>query len=346
MVSGRPSRKSALSVLVFFLLTTGCGRASEGGGDASRTRTTSPGVSASPFASHTTLCASPERPVARSSASMAYMPNLGQAVLFGGWSNAIRGYLSDTWTWQSGCWTLHRLSVAPSPRVAMAITYDPIRKVVVAFGGRIDPSLPNYSSETWAWDGQSWSQTVKGPALAESWAAFDVNLQRVLLYGWANGATPQTWTWDGAQWHQLDVANPPARSGAGVAFDPASHSVLLFGGVGLETMTLLNDTWAWNGTAWSKLNPTHSPSPRQAFAMAPLSGQREVLLIGGNTQHGFVDDAWIWNGSDWSQSTGIGARADASAIDIGSGVVLFGGEDLTSEKNDVDIWDGSTWTTT
>jgi len=128
-----------------------------------------------------------------------------------------------------------------------------------------------------------------------------------------------------------------------MAFDSSSGTLLLFGGIGLQTMTLLNDTWAWNGSAWAKLNPSHSPSPRQAFGIASFSAQREVVLIGGNSQHGFVNDAWRWIGSDWVQAPGVGARGDAVAVDIGSAVLLFGGEDTNSYKNDSFVWNGSTW---
>src|SRR5882672_2039289 len=341
MGDSRASRTPALIALALLLLTAGCGRSTVGGGAGSSERTASPSHSPSP--SQPLACASLERPSARANASMAYMPTLGEAVMFGGWSDPASSLLGDTWTWRAGCWDRVPASTSPSPRVAMAMAYDPVRNVVVAFGGRIDPSLPQCSSETWLWDGHSWSKASKGPALSESWAVFDPNVQRTVVYGSASGGIPQTWTWDGAQWHQADVSNPPARSGAGMAFDSSSGTLLLFGGIGLQTMTLLNDTWAWNGSAWAKLNPSHSPSPRQAFGIASFSAQREVVLIGGNSQHGFVNDAWRWIGSDWVQAPGVGARGDAVAVDVGSAVLLFGGEDTNSYKNDSFVWNGSTW---
>ena len=109
-------------------------------------------------------------------------------------------------------------------------------------------------------------------------------------------------------------------------------------------MTLLNDTWAWNGSTWSKLAPAHSPSPRQSAALASFSARKEVLLVGGNGRDGFDSDAWIWTGVDWSLTNGVGARAAAAAIDVGSAVLLFGGDDLTLQRNDIQLWDGSAWT--
>jgi hypothetical protein len=288
-------------------------------------------------------CASLARPDARSYASMAYMPNIGKAVLFGGWSVSARAYLGDTWTWQSGCWAQLPGSTGPSPRETMALTYDPQRKVVVAFGGRTDPSRPIYSSETWLWDGESWSQTTNGPALAQALTAFDPTSLRVLLYGWASGGVAHTWRWDGAHWQQLDVPSPPARSGAGMAFDPSSNRVLLFGGLGLQPKALLNDSWAWNGSVWSSLAPEHSPSPRLSFSMVPFSRHHEVLLVGGVGQGVAMNDAWVWSGSDWSPSTGVDGRTYAAAADVGSAVFLFGGTNQNSQRNDGELWNGSSW---
>jgi hypothetical protein len=339
-------RRPGLSVIVaVLLLLVGCGRAPTSAGYSSGSRTTSPPTSLTTLSPNSSTACLGQRPSARSGASIAYMSDLSQAVLFGGWSKAARGYLNDTWTLQAGCWTLNQVSSAPSPRTAMAMTYYPLKKVAVAFGGRTDPSLPVFSSETWLWDGHRWTQGTSGPSLDFSWAAFDENLQQVLLYGDGPNGLGQTWTWDGTHWHQASGQSPPARSGAGMAFDPASHRMLLFGGLDNQTMTLLNDTWAWSGSAWSKLTPVHSPSPRQAFAMASFSAHNEVVLVGGNGRGEFVSDAWLWNGSDWSQTSGIGARIDSAAVDIGSAFLLFGGADPTQERNDVQLWNGSVWTT-
>jgi hypothetical protein len=231
----------------------------------------------------------------------------------------------------------------------MAVTYDPLRKVVFAFGGRIDPQMANFSRETWTWDGKKWSLVSKnGPDLRFAWAAFDQNSQHVLVYGDVNGGTAQTWTWDGVQWRMVDVPQPPARSGAAMAFDPASGRVILFGGIGDQVRTQLNDTWAWDGRAWSKLSPQHSPSPRQEAALTSFASKRGILLVGGNERTGFTHDMWLWNGSDWVELSGTTDRGDSPAIDIGSGVLMFGGWDINAggrvQRNDLVLWDGTKWT--
>jgi hypothetical protein len=298
-----------------------------------------------PIASNNPGCMSQNRPAARSDASMAWLSGLDQAVLFGGWSSSAVAYFGDTWTWHAGCWTPNPVSRSPSPRQSMAMAYDPVRKVVVAFGGRTNPGMAVFSSETWLWDGKAWTRAAIRPALSFSWAAFDENLQRVLLYGEGPDGVGQTWMWNGAQWNAVEGPSPSDRSGAAMAFDPASQRVLLFGGLDDQAMKLINETWAWNGSTWSKLAPIHSPSPRQTVAMAPFAAKNEIVLVGGNGRDDVPADAWIWNGSDWSQTGGVGARLEATAIDIGSAVLLFGGGDLSGERNDVELWNGSTWTT-
>jgi hypothetical protein len=230
----------------------------------------------------------------------------------------------------------------------MAMTYDPVRKVIFAFGGRIDPQMANFSRETWTWDGKSWSLVSKdGPDLSFTLVAYDENSQRLVLYGDSNGGIAQTWTWGGTQWRKLDVPQPPARTGAGMAFDPASRRVILFGGSGDLVRTQLNDTWAWDGNAWSRLATYHSPSPRQEVAMTSYAVKPGILLVGGNGPGGLKRDMWLWNGSDWLEVNGSTDRLNAPAIDTGSSVLMFGGWDINAsgrvQRNDLVLWDGTKW---
>jgi hypothetical protein len=227
--------------------------------------------------------------------------------------------------------------------MSMAMAYDQARKVVFAFGGRTNASQAIFSRETWVWDGQSWSlATMNGPALASSWAAFDETSQQVVVFGEQAGMG-QTWTWNGSQWHQMSGPSPDARSFASMGLYPRSRQVILFGGLGDQTMTLLNDTWTWTGTAWTKLGPTHSPSPRQGAALASFSSRQQMLMVGGLGRGVILSDAWEWDGVDWLPAAAFGPRADAAAVDVGTGVLVFGGEDTNSLRNDSGLWDGATW---
>ena len=71
-------------------------------------------------------------------------------------------------------------------------------------------------------------------------------LSAVVLFGGGNGCVDQdsTWKWygsisDGRPF--FSTQRPPAREGHGMAYDPALHHVIVFGGQSNEV--LLNDTW-------------------------------------------------------------------------------------------------------
>ncbi len=79
-----------------------------------------------------------------------------------------------------------------------------------------------------------------------------------------------------------DYATPQGRNGAAMAYDPATQTVILFGGnVGNGPGTSLNDTWEWDGTGWAQLHPAHSPSSRAngQFAFDPAT--KHLVLYGG-----------------------------------------------------------------
>jgi hypothetical protein len=157
-------------------------------------------------------------------------------------------------------------------------------------------------------------------------------------------------------WSQLSPsANPSARSGAAMAFDPASGQLILFGGNG--SAGDLSDTWTWNGTTWSQLSPSANPSARSGAALAfdPASGQ--LILFGGSGSSN-LNDTWDWNGSTWSQIDDAGSPGCTTSCPTspptleGAGLtydpesaqlVLFGGYDGTNDDNGTWTWNGSTW---
>ena len=55
------------------------------------------------------------------------------------------------------------------------------------------------------------------------------------------------------------VADSTVR--ASTAFDPATGTVVLFGGTATATTTYYGDTWTWNGTTWTELSPATAPRP-------------------------------------------------------------------------------------
>ena len=77
---------------------------------------------------------------------------------------------------------------------------------------------------------------------------------------------------------QIPLA-PSPRMGASMAFDPATKSVVLFGGLGVYGTTA--DTWSWDGAHWHALAPAASATSRLDAGMTYDPISRTVLMLGG-----------------------------------------------------------------
>jgi hypothetical protein len=89
------------------------------------------------------------RPPARGWMGFAWDANVGNGVLFGGFTsqNVVIG---DTWTWGSGAWAQVSPVATPTARGAPAMAYDAQREVTVLFGGSNgDIFFPSYFADTW-----------------------------------------------------------------------------------------------------------------------------------------------------------------------------------------------------
>ena len=271
---------------------------------------------------------------------MAYMSNSGQAVLFGG--NDVHGNtLGDTWTWSDGCWTQQQLLAGPAARHDAAMAYDPVRKLVILYGTYVTSS-GGRGTDTWGWNGSAWNKIADGPISSTygAAAAFDENLDRVVLVIMSAAGESQTWTWDTASWQVMTPRlAPPGRFNASMAFDPTSRRVILFGGYGNDGQPRA-DTWAWDGSNWMRLSPSNSPPARAGAAMTTFATKHKVVLIGGESTSPFTD-AWSWDGILWSQLASPGLRQRACAVDIGSRVLVFGGN-IAADSQTV-TWDGQAW---
>jgi Bacterial Ig-like domain (group 2)/Abnormal spindle-like microcephaly-assoc'd, ASPM-SPD-2-Hydin/Galactose oxidase, central domain/Protein of unknown function (DUF1573) len=156
-------------------------------------------------------------------------------------------------------------------------------------------------------------------------------------------------------------SSPNPRCCVGMAFDPATNSTVMFGGVE-GYYSALGDTWTLDvagGGGWSQLSPANSPTAREGPAMAYDAATGTVVLFGGTTGlfgTGGVDlnDTWIWDGTAWTQVfppiSPPGRRFDGQgmAYDAISGnVILFGGAvQGNTVLGDTWAWNGTaqTWT--
>jgi hypothetical protein len=191
-------------------------------------------------------------PPARAFASMAYDPQLGEAVLFGGSSGST--VLGTTWAWNGSAWSMLTVTPSPPARTTASMAYDAATHSLVLFGGL------NATASTWQFDG-TWSSTTTAtgpPDLYGASMAYDAQMGKAVLFGGDEGGTESTatWAWDGTDWTELATpAHPPGGLGASMAYDTASDQAVLFGGSTPQT-------WTWQATSTG--NPPGAPTAVEA----------------------------------------------------------------------------------
>jgi Galactose oxidase, central domain len=257
-------------------------------------------------------------PGTRCCAGMVYEISKNDVLLFGGYGGPANPALGDTWVLGDGGWFQLNPATSPPARAAAAMAYDATTKTVVLFGG--------------------------------------------LVLGGVNSGEHlnDTWIWDGTTWTQVNIGGnaPSPRRFEGMAYEPATGTVLLFGGIDQSNATF-GDTWRWNGITktWTRLNPKHNPPPRRA-PLAHDGATGTIVLFGGES--GFCPtctnitygDTWVWNGTDWHQRLPVTSPPPRSLASLAydrtlGRLVLFGGAQASSGSpyyNDTWTWDGTNWT--
>ena len=294
------------------------------------------------------------KPSQRYAHAMAFDGNRKKALVFGGWDISSGGSKNDLWEWEptTGAWT-QRLtgseSGVPSPRMYASLVADDAdaRMELVAgisaygsygkgdagiiimpptMGGsagsrdvfELNPATPVFTDRTAPLD-------VPSPRYNQAMAYYPT-AGKTYLHGGSDAMTGQylddLWEWDGKVWAQVAAdVRPSARTGAGLAYDPARKSLILFGGSG--TNGSLNDTWEWGSTRkWTQLSPSSSPDPLYGHAMVTDTIRNKILLFGGISDYYYVigpgtgpypgpykdplrNEVWEWDGTamTWTNRT-------------------------------------------
>ena len=230
-------------------------------------------------------------PTVRNGATMAFDRSTKQLVMFGGFD--ARKYLQDTWVWNGADSTWNQVQMQSSPpRATGAMLFtDPVSGRAMMFGGfNATHKIPAYSA-TWRFTGAAWEKVhPKTIPIPRGWgiATLDPLRHNVVLTG-GNGdtiRTDNTWTWDGTNWALLSPATQvPAFIGAGSAFDPATRTVVVYGGIA--------ETWSWTGTTWVQVVPVNSPSAREGVGMAYDRTTHQAIMFGGLIANGpLTNQTW------------------------------------------------------
>jgi hypothetical protein len=149
-------------------------------------------------------------------------------------------------------------------------------------------------------------------------------------------------------------SRPSARDDAAMAYDPANHSVILFGGlvIGSEGLNALDDTWSWDGARWTELRPTASPPGLSGALLGYDPATGSLVLTGGDTSMSGghleeTDATWIWDGSAWTAEAAGGLPASdqptALATDSATGQLILMTTGAGCQGLDTWEWGGSAW---
>lgn len=284
---------------------------------------------------------SPTSPSPRGFAAFAFDAARGRTVLFGGTDTPnYLGALGGTWTYDGVTWQQAATAQDPGARWAAACCYDPVRQVVVLFGGGV-VNNQNSLADTWEWNGANWTRIVTPTnpgARTCSVMWFDAAAGKVVMFGgirmgYGGSDLADTWTYDGVDWQPVATAiAPTSRYGMAAAYDPTRSRAVMYGGFGGGQS--LGDTWEFDGANWTQAAPANTPPPLHYAAMvwSPTAGK--CLLFGGRASTATIslrsDQTWTYDGANWVQQapvTAPPARSNhALAFDAVRGqAVVFGG---------------------
>jgi hypothetical protein len=237
----------------------------------------------------------------RGGSTMAYDPDIGKIVLFGGSDAVWPPHLTDTWLYDGSSWQPGPAAPAGlTAREGAQMVYDPDIHSLVLFGG----SGTEPYAETWLFDGSAWT---RGPATPSAMGpriyfgmTYDPLVHRVVVAGGDGGS--DVWMFDGASW----AAGPALPVDFGpkerfrMDFDPQLGGDVAFSGLGPGVAT--KSLWILrNGTTWVKApgSPLIRWAPARvdggvvwyppADALMVLSG----IVDGNNGMDGYAD-TWFF----------------------------------------------------
>ncbi len=173
----------------------------------------------------------------------------------------------------------------------------------------------------------------------------------MLLFGGTDNYG-NTWLWNVHGWTLAHPSTSPSgRFDAAIAYDPATHVVMMYGGR-VAAGQLVDDTWAWDGNTWTELDAgTGSPPPDEGGAMAwDERLATMVLVVPGPSAAAPQPETWIWTGTQWSRAHEGDFPTNISigpiAFDPVSNSLLgvgFRYETATSSSVVTLRWDGAVW---
>jgi hypothetical protein len=197
--------------------------------------------------------------------AVASDPTTGHALLISlvGGADGVAPSQTHTWTWDGRVWT-HRNPTHPlllagiSPTLASVGAGAPGRLgrgIVAVFGG-LDSNTP---SQTWIWDGSTWSQVAVGATtppndpLGTTMAEDPTTTEVVLIAGSPAGGNGSTWVWNGKTWHAAGSAPLIDSGDAGetaLSDGGSAHAIVIGERSSDSGSTQFDVLWSFNGQGW------------------------------------------------------------------------------------------------
>ncbi len=296
----------------------------------------------------------PTGPSPRTGAALAFDPDLGCCVLYGG--DAGAGPLADTWAWDGFAWTQLHSAAPPGPRHWASLAHDPHHRRLILQGG--DAA----STATWQLLAGSWIQlpTIGDPGLQQRAQMFpdDRGLMLVSYGGWQAGIgrNPARAVWRlqrqpaGDVWSEVvRFPLPTPRNNLAFAFDPVRRQFVGFGGTAEQfSQGPIPDLTAVFDRRWRWVAPSTVPAARHSTQLAWSQASQRVLMFGGGaTGNSVLGDTWTWDGGNWhAHSTGPMPSPRIGFVlteDPNGDVLLFGGSDHTARFGDTWLWNSAGW---
>ncbi len=218
-------------------------------------------------------------------------------------------------------------------------------------------STPRYYNDTWSYLGGRWTNltTSHSPSARFGFGlADDPADHEVVLFGGDGahgGYLGDTWTYSAGVWTNITATvdtPPPAGFWMSMAYDPATTSVLLFGGLN-QSSEYGNDTWSFHGGQWTQLFPSVLPPGRHAQEMIFDAADGEMVMFGGLGAVDYFNDTWTYSSGNWAPigaGNHPGARIAAGmAFDSVTGkLALYGGYPGNIDYYSTWLFSGGSWT--
>lgn len=240
-------------------------------------------------------------PGQRSHHAMAFDSDRGVVVLFGGQigNPGSVAYLQGTQEYDGRSWKqVHVTGLEPPARSYHAMTYDPLSKNILLFGGYAGPDTnfgENYA-DLWAYKGDgttgTWTHLANGdlpftsdaaPSLGFVWA---MNRGTGILIR----NSSEVFEWNGQMWNSLPNAQQSFIAGEyATVFDSARSLVVIIGGENFSQpfggdISLTGAVLDFSpGNGWSKFG---FDIPERAEAAAAYDSRRQRIVVAGGAGAG------------------------------------------------------------